>query len=154
METYNSSVKMVQANVEDVYKVVSDMDNITRLRTMIPAAMQEQYGDKLKALDNVTTTTDTVTVSAGPIGAVKIGVMDRQENSVVKYGSLSSPVDFNLWIQMKQTEPGQTAIKLTMKADLSFPMKLMLGSKLKDGIEQAADAIARVPFATLSARLV
>lgn len=154
METYESSVKKVYAKVEDIYKVVSDMNNVAKMKNMIPVSMKEQYGDKLKVLETMECDTNSVSFDAPMVGRMGIVVVEREENKVVKFGGNPSPCEFNFWIQMKQTGENESAIKLTLKADLPFMIKMMVGSKLKDGIEKVADMMARVDYSGFGAKLV
>ena len=55
---------------------------------------------------------------------------------------------------MKQTSETESAIKLTLKADLPFMIKMMAGSKIKDGIEKLADMLTKVDYSGLGAKLV
>lgn len=154
METYESSVKKVYAKAEDIYKVVSDMNNIAKMKNMIPVGMKEQYGDKLKILETMECDTNTVSFDAPMVGRIGIEVVEREENKVVKFGGNPAPCEFNFWIQMKQTSETESAIKLTLKADLPFMIKMMVGSKLKDGIEKLADMLAKVDYSKLGQTLV
>lgn len=154
METYESSVKKVAAKPEDIYKVVSDMNNVAKVRNMIPASMMEQHADKLKILETMECDTNSVYFSAPMVGRMGLLIVDKEENKLVKFGGNPSPCDFNFWIQMKETGPNESAIKLTLKADLPFALKLMVGSKIKDGIEKLADTIAKIPFDRVGKALV
>ncbi|MBQ0029462.1 MAG: hypothetical protein MJZ24_09315 [Paludibacteraceae bacterium] len=154
MESYESNVKRVYAPVSSVYAMLHDMNNVDRIRTMIPASMAQEHADKMKILETMQCTEDTVSFEAPMVGRVGIRVVERQENSLLKFGADQSPLDFNLWIQMKETAPGESALKVTLKVDVPFMMKMMIGSKLKDGVEKVADMLARLPYVDLGARMV
>ena len=53
----------------------------------------------------------------------------------------------NFWIQLKEVTPNDTRIKLTLKADLPMMFKMMLDKKLQNGIDQAAEMLAKFPYA-------
>ncbi|MBR6104099.1 MAG: SRPBCC family protein [Paludibacteraceae bacterium] len=154
METYESSVKKVYATAEDIYRVVSDMNNVAKMKNMIPVSMKEQYGDKLKVLETMECDDNSVTFEAPMVGRMGIVIVEREENKVVKFGGNPSPCEFNFWIQMKQVNETESAIKLTLKADLPFMIKMMVGSKLKDGIEKLAEMMAKVDYSRLGQTLV
>lgn len=154
METYESSVKTVYAKPEDIYKVVSDMNNVSKIRNMIPANMKEEHADKLKILETMECDNNSVYFEAPMVGRMGILVVEREENKTVKFGGSPSPFEFNFWIQMKQINDTTSAIKLTLKADLPFMIKMMVGSKLKDGIEKMADMLAKVDYTRLGQTLV
>lgn len=154
MDTYESSVKTVKGKAEDIYKVVSDMNNVGKMKNMIPASLKEGNADKMKILEGMECTNDAVYFEAPMVGRMGIVIVDKEENKVVKFGGNPSPCEFNLWIQMKQIDEANSAIKLTLKADLPFMIKMMVGSKLKDGIEKVADKLAQIDYSSLSSKLV
>ena len=51
-----------------------------------------------------------------------------------------------MWIQMKQTGDNVSAMKITLKADIPFMLKMMVASKIEKGIEQMADMLAQLPY--------
>ena len=154
METYESSVKKVYAKADDIYKVVSDMNNVAKMRNMIPANMKEEHGDKLKILESMECNTDSVFFEAPMVGRMGILIVEREPGKLVKFGGQPSPFEFNVWIQMKQTSDNESAIKLTLKVDLPFMLKMALGSKIKEGLEKMADMIAKVDYSKLGQQLV
>jgi hypothetical protein len=73
-------------------------------------------------------------------------IVDRIENDTVKFGVENLPVDGNLWIQIKQVAPMDSRIKVTLKAELPMMIAMMAGKKIQQGIDQAADMLAMIPF--------
>ena len=90
MEKFESSVKPIPYPVEDVYRNISDLNNLERVRDRVPA-------DKLNsfAFDH-----DTVSVNVAPVGDLKLRIIEREENRCVKFETEQSPLPFNLWIQI------------------------------------------------------
>lgn len=153
METYESSIKKVNANAEDIYKILSNMNNVAKIRQMIPTNVSEEHADKLKMLETMECTNDSVYFDAPMVGRMGILIVEREENKVVKFGGNPAPCEFNFWIQMKQTGENESALKLTLKADIPFMIRMMIGSKLKDGIDKFADMLAQVDYAKLGKSL-
>ena len=73
-------------------------------------------------------------------------IEETEENRCVKYKALGIPLDANLWIQMLPVSSGGSKIRVTVKAEMNMMMKMMVGSKLKDGVNQFAEMIAGLPF--------
>ena len=46
----------------------------------------------------------------------------------------------------KEVAPGDTRIKLTLKADIPMMFKMMIGSKLQTGLDQASEMMAKFPY--------
>lgn len=135
MESYVSGVKAANGSAAQVFKVLSDMNNIQRIKSKIESKVQ-----------NLQTTTDTCSFSVPPFGEASVKIASREPNSTIVYESVNSPMAFKMWAQMKEVSPTQTAIKLTLKVDLNFMLKSMVGGMLEQGIDKVADAIAKLPY--------
>ena len=135
MSKFESSIKKVAYPQENVYKMLSDLSNIERVRDRIPE-------DKLKDL---TFDSDSVSITS-PMGPVTLRVVERDEPKCVKFEAEQSPVPMNLWIQMLPTSETESKLKVTIKADLPFFMAAMAKKPLEEGVEKIADALATIPY--------
>jgi carbon monoxide dehydrogenase subunit G len=135
MSKFESSIKKVAYPQENVYKMLSDLSNIERVRDRIPE-------DKLKDL---TFDSDSVSITS-PMGPVTLRVVERDEPKCVKFETEQSPVPMNLWIQMLPTSETESKLKVTIKADLPFFMAAMAKKPLEEGVEKIAEALATIPY--------
>ena len=135
MSKFESSIKKVAYPQENVYKMLSDLSNIERVRDRIPE-------DKLKDL---TFDSDSVSITS-PMGPVTLRVVDRDEPKCVKFETEQSPVPMNLWIQMLPTSETESKLKVTIKADLPFFMAAMAKKPLEEGVEKIAEALATIRY--------
>ena len=55
---------------------------------------------------------------------------------------MSSPLPFNLWVQLLPITDTSCKMRLTIKADLNPFVKGMISKPLQAGLEKLADAIA------------
>ena len=117
MTKFESSVKQIAYPVADVYRNISDLSNLERVRDRVPE-------DKLNsfAFDR-----DTVSLNVDPVGDIKLRIIEREEGKCVKFETEQSPMPFNLWIQV-------------------LPLKGMVSGPLQDGVEKIADALAQIPY--------
>ena len=134
---YESKITSAKASAAAVYHTLSDMRSIERVRDLIPQ-------DKIKDLEF---DADYVRFKVDGLGQkICIRIVEREENKTVKFGAEGAPVQANMWIQMKQVAELDTRLKLTLKADLPMMFKMMLDKKLQEGLDQAADMLAQMPF--------
>ncbi len=136
MSKYESGVKQVAHPQQLVYDTLSDLNNIGRIKDRIPA-------DKIQDL---TFDHDTVSVNVPPVGAITLRIVDREEPKCVKFEAVNSPLPFNLWVQMLPVTDTTSKIRVTVKADIPVFLKPMIGSKLQDGVDKIADALAMLPY--------
>ena len=136
MTKFESSVKQVPYPVEDVYRNISDLSNLERVRDRVPEdKLQDFQFDK-----------DTVQVRVAPVGTIKLRIIEREENKCVKFETEQSPMPFNLWIQVLPVDSNSSKMKVTVKADIPFMLKGMDSGPLQDGVEKIADALSQIPF--------
>ena len=137
MNTYESHIAKVAADASAIYAVISDLRNLERVRGLIPQ-------DKVQEFE---TDADYVRLKVDGLGQkIIIRIVDRIENDTVKFGIENLPMDGNFWIQVKQVAPRDSRIKLTLKAELPMMIAMMAGKKIQEGIDQAADMMAQMPF--------
>jgi carbon monoxide dehydrogenase subunit G len=128
MEKYESKQHQIRRPAEQVYAVMSDFRNFSPL-----------LGDKVEnwqAEENRC----SFTVKGIPM---RLEIVDKVPGNVIKFtGEDGSPFDFTFWIQMKEVAPCDTRFRLVLHANLNMMVKMMVGSKLRDGIEQVAKTMA------------
>ena len=136
MTKFESSIKQIPYPVENVYRNLSDLNNLERVRDRIPE-------DKLQDFQF---DSDSVQVSVAPVGTIKLRIIEREENKCVKFEAEQSPLPFNLWIQVLPVNEAESKMKVTVKADIPFMLKGMVAGPLQDGVEKIADALSQVPY--------
>ena len=136
MTKFESSVKQIPYPVEDVYRNISDLSNLERVRDRVPE-------DKLNSFSF---DSDSVSVNVAPVGDLKLQIIEREENKCVKFESVQSPLPFNLWIQVLPVSETESKMKVTVQADIPFMLKGMVAGPLQDGVDKIADALSKVPY--------
>jgi hypothetical protein len=135
---YESKISSAPCSAQQIYRVLSDMRSLERVRDLIP---QDKIQEMNIEPDRVKLKVD------GLAQKITIAIVDRIENDTVKFGLEGIPMDGNFWIQLKEVSPTDTRIKLTVKADIPFMFKFMVEKKLQTGLDQAADMLAQFPYA-------
>jgi hypothetical protein len=136
MTKFESSVKQIPYSVEDVYRNISDLSNLERVRDRIPE-------DKLKSFSF---DKDSVSVNVAPVGDLKLRIIEREEGKCVKFEGVQTPLPFNLWIQVLPVTATESKMKITVQADIPFMLKGMVAGPLQDGVEKIADALSQIPY--------
>ena len=135
---YESKITSAACSAAQVYRVLSNMENLNRVKDMIPK-------DKIQEME---IEPDRVRLKVdGLAQKITIAIVDRMENDTIKFGAEGIPMQANFWIPMKEVSPVDTRLKLTIKADIPFMFKMMLEKKLQTGLDQAAEMLAQFPYA-------
>ena len=136
MTKFESSIKQIPYPVEDVYRNISDLSNLERVRDRVPQ-------DKLEDFEF---DSDSVQVSVSPVGTIKLRIIEREEPKCVKFETEQSPMPFNLWIQVLPVTAETSKMKVTVQADIPFMLKGMVAGPLQDGVEKIADVLSQIPY--------
>jgi len=133
---FESSIKQIPYPVEDVYRNISDLSNLERVRDRIPEDKVQDF-----AFDS-----DSVSVSVAPVGQLKMRICEREENKCVKFEAVQSPLPFHVWVQVLPVTAETSKMKVTVQADIPFMLKGMVSGPLQDGVEKIADALSQIPY--------
>ena len=136
MTKFESSIKQVPYAQEAVYKNLSDLNNLEKVRDRVPE-------DKI---NDFSYDQDTVTLNVPPVGDLKLRVVEREEPKCVKFETVQSPVPFNVWVQVLPVDENNAKMKVTVKAELNPFIKSMVEKPLQDGVEKIADALAQIKY--------
>jgi carbon monoxide dehydrogenase subunit G len=129
-------VKQIPYSQEAVYRNISDLRNLEKVRDRIPE-------DKVK---DFSFDADTISINVPPVGELKLRVVEREEPKCVKFETAQSPLPFNVWVQMLPVDEQSSKMKVTVKAELNPFIKGMVSGPLQDGVEKIADALAKIEY--------
>ena len=135
MATFESSIRQIDYPQERVYALLSDMNNIDKVKDRIPE-------DKANGL---TFDANSIGINT-PMGAVKLVIVEREAPKCIKFETAESPLPFNFWIQILPVSETKSKMKLTIKAELNPFIKGMVSKPLTEGIEKIADALQAIHY--------
>ncbi|MBQ7421538.1 MAG: SRPBCC family protein [Prevotella sp.] len=136
MAKFESSIKQIPYPQQSVYKMLSDLSNIERVKDKMP---EDKLGDLV--FDR-----DSISVNVSPVGLIAMRIVEREEPKTIKFESQNSPMPFNFWIQLLPAGDRESKMRLTIKADVPIFLKAMVTKPLQEGIEKIADALAMIPY--------
>ena len=159
MTDYTSEVKKIFAPIGRVYERLSDLNNLAVIQQGLdnPEAMeriQQQAGDKVtpeqleqivEKLRSLHFDRDSVTGDT-PMGPATLRIIEREQDKTIKFAAEGMPVAANMWIQLLPASESECAMRLTVKADLNFFIRQMVGKKLEQGVDGLAQMLASLPY--------
>ena len=131
MSKYTSKTGKTNKSDELIYSFLTDLNN---LKDVLPQ-------DKVKDFES---TEDTCKFSIDGIGQAGLKIIEKEPNKLIKITSDGkSPFSFYFWVQLKPTEDSKnnTAIRLTIDANLNPMMKMVVGKHLQKGIDAMVDQL-------------
>lgn len=136
MTKFESNVKEISYSQESVFEMLSDMNNLEKVKDRLPQ-------DKIKQLDF---TSDTLTVEVPPVGPITLQIVEKEPCKCIKFGTTTSPLPFNLWIQLLPTGANNCKMKVTVGIEINPFMKAMVQKPLQEGVEKMADMLAMIHY--------
>jgi carbon monoxide dehydrogenase subunit G len=135
METkIESRVGKINADAERIYTFVSNFNNF---KQFIPADKIQDYQS----------TEDSCNFSIPNMGKLGLKIIEKEPFQSVKIsGEGMVNQQFNLWMQLKQVDPADTRVKITIKADLNPMLKMMVAKPLQNFVDKLVDAMEQMRF--------
>ena len=128
MQEYKSKQVRIERPAAMVYGVLSDFTTFTPF-----------MHDKVEGWE---ATPDRCSFRAKGM-TIALRMVEREPERLVKIVSdEGSPLDFTLWIQMQEVAHEDTRMRLVLHVKLNMMMRMMIGSKLEEGVDQVAEQIA------------
>ena len=140
MTTFESAIKKAECNDAEIFGLLSDLNNIEKIKDKIPQ-------DKIKDLEF---DADSCRFTVDMVGQIGLRIVERDPFNTIKFAADQSPVDFNLWIQLKQVEENDTRIKITAKADLNPMIKMIAAKPMEIFVNKLAEILSQLPYKQLN----
>lgn len=136
MTEYVSEVKTVPYSDIDIFRVLSDLQNLEQVNELL-------HTEKIR---DFSFDTDTVSFRVDPVGKVTFRVVEREPNKLVKFKSEQLPFEIFLWIQLASKAEEDTRLRVTVKADLNPFIKGMVDKPMREVVDKISEALARLPY--------
>lgn len=129
MEKYESKQQQIRKSAAQIFPLISDFSLLT------PAV-----ADKVEEWQ---ATADTCSFKVKGF-TVKLRMVDKVECKHVKITGDDGgvPIDFAFWIQLHEVTPTDTRMRMVLHAELNMMMRMMIGSKIQSGLDQAVEGLA------------
>ncbi len=127
MQEYISKQHQIFRSAEQIFTAVSRFDNLT------PA-----LADKVEEWQ-----ADADTCSFKVKGfTLKLRIDERVTPKHVKIVADQAPMNFAFWIQLHSVAADDTRLRIVVHTDMNMMMKMMIGSKLQEGVDKIAEGLA------------
>ena len=144
MTTVKSEKKIIAAPAEKVFDKLSNLDNLKPLLERIPRDNIPQ--DKLEMFDNLKVTADTITIPAGPVGAITLRVTDRLPYSLIRLDGEGTPVPLNMQLEIESRGENECEVQIAIHIDIPVMLKPMISGPLKKIVDQFSQVLGAIPF--------
>jgi carbon monoxide dehydrogenase subunit G len=134
MSKIESRTGKIEHNEERVFGFLSDFNNFEQL---IPKDKVSDWSSD----------GESCSFKVAGIGQVGMRMIEKQPNNLIKITSEGkTPVNFQLWIQLKKVEDWDTRIKITVEPKVNALMMGMVKKPLKSFVDSLIDQAEKYPF--------
>ncbi len=128
MEKYESKQVQIHRPAAQIYGVLSDFNNFTPIVS--------DKVDRWEAAEN--------RCSFSVKGfTMNLHIVEKEPHKLVKItGADGSPLDFTLWMQLVSVTDNDTRMRIVLHTELNMMMKMMIGPKLREAVDQIAEKVA------------
>ena len=143
---YVSDVKIVHNNQEIIFNYLSNFENLSKyVNEGLLSKMTEQIPQI--QISNFESDTDSCRFQISGMGLAEIRIIEREPHKTIKVSSSGSlPVSIVFWIQLLPVTAYETKLRLTLDAEMSMMIKMLVNKKLEEGINRLADLLAGLPY--------
>lgn len=136
MTKFESAVKVIPASQNAVYEKLSDLNNLDKVKDRLPQ-------DKVK---NLSFDKENLSIEVPPVGKIVLQIVEKEPCKCIKFATTSSPLPFNLWIQIVPVTETECKMKLTIGMELNPFMKTMVQKSLQEGLEKMAETLSLIKY--------
>ncbi len=135
MTTYESELKTISSSGEMVFNILSDLTNLKKLADN-PAFTEKAKDIKYDA--------DSCSFLVDGFGRIGFRILERIPSTKITMASENAPVPFNIDVKIAYLSDNESTLKLFLNAELPSMIKMMVGSKLQNGVNSIAELIAKM----------
>lgn len=134
MSKIESRIGIIKETDEKIFRFLSDFKHF---RDMIPA-------DRIK---NFESSGDNCSFSVEGIGHIGLRIIEKEPNKLIKIGSDGdSPIEFQLWIQIKEAGNSDSRMKITIEPKVNTMMMGMVKNPLKSFVDSLIDQAEKISY--------
>jgi len=149
LEKYVSEPREIQCSQESVFAKLSNLRNLEKFVSAEKIEELKRKGVDTKGfnVEDFAASEDRCSFKISPVGNVGIEIIEREPFKTIKIqGEKSVPFPVTLWVQLAKVDENRCKIRLTLHAELSPMIKMMVGGYLVKGIDKVADLLTSIDY--------
>ena len=143
---YVSEVKLIEHNQQIVFDYLSNFENLSEY---LNSGLIEKITKQIPQvkISDFQSDRDSCRFNITGMGLAQIRIVNREPYKTITVESSGGlPLSITFWIQLLPASSFQTKMRLTLHADLNMMMKMVVGNKLEEGINQLAETLKNLPY--------
>lgn len=144
MATYKSDEVALKASAQSVYDRLSDFESLRGLLAQVPE--DSIPADKKEMFDSIRLTDDSIELPGGPVGSIRLRVVEKTPPSCIRLKGEGTPVPLSLQLDLQPVD--ESSCRARAKVDIEIPAMLrpMIAGPMQKMTEQFAQVLRSIPF--------
>lgn len=144
MATYKSDEVALKASAQSVYDRLSDFESLRGLLAQVPE--ESIPADKKEMFDSIRLTDDSIELPGGPVGSIRLRVVEKTPPSCIRLKGEGTPVPLSLQLDLQPVD--ESSCRARAKVDIEIPAMLrpMIAGPMQKMTEQFAQVLRSIPF--------
>ena len=150
IEKYASEPREIPFSQELVFAKLSNLKNLEQFVSAEKIEELKQNGVNTSGfnVEDFVASEDRCSFKISPLGHIGVEIVEREPFKTIKFqGEKSVPFPVTFWVQLAAIGENSCKIKLTLHAELSMMVKMMVGSYLEKGMDKVADLLTTIDYA-------
>lgn len=144
MATYNSEIIRIPAPAEQVYGKLTNLEALRDLLAKVPA--DRIPAEHQATLQNLQITPDSITIPAGPVGAITLRVSRREPPRLIALQGEGSPVPISLTLHITPLSETESEAQAEIDIDVPFMLKPMINGPMQQMVGQFGQILKAINF--------
>lgn len=144
MATYKSDEVTLKASAQNVF---DRLENFESLKALLDKVPEDQIpADKKEMFDSIKLTDDSIEIPGGPVGAIRLRVVEKVAPVKISLKGEGTPVPLSLQLDIHPID--EVSCRAQAKIDLEIPAMLrpMISGPMQKMTEQFAQVLRSIPF--------
>lgn len=144
MATYRSEEVTLKSSAQNVYDRLSNFESLRNLLAQVP---EDQIpADKKEMFDSISLTEDSIDLPGGPVGNIRLRVVEKISPSCIKLKGEGTPVPLTLQLNIQPVDDSMCRAMAQVDIEIPAMLRPMISGPMHKMTEQFAQVLRSIPF--------
>lgn len=145
MATYRSDEVTLKSSAQNVFDRLSNFESLRRLLLRVP---EDQIpADKKEMFDNISLTEDSIEIPGGPVGNIRLRMVEKTSPTCIKLMGEGTPVPLSLQLNIHPVDDSMCRAFAQVDIEIPAMLRPMIAGPMQKMTEQFAQVLCSIPFA-------
>lgn len=145
MATYKSEEITLKSSAQNVFDRLSNFESLRNLLAQVP---EDQIpADKKEMFDNIHLTDDSIEIPGGPVGNIRLKVVEKTAPTCIKLKGEGTPVPLSLRLNIQPVDDSLCRAMAQIDIEIPAMLRPMISGPMQKMTEQFGQVLHSIPFA-------